>query len=173
MLRISEDEGEGDERPPPAGAGPNDAGQGAVDGAAATESQQQPSTTPQAPLVTQEGHKTTTLSLSEIKKAIMDISANTGTGENEFCRRRNSDPRTWTPTARYVAARGSGSGTGSCAGSGSGTPTGRTADPDIGAGTNNNESDLENDVFTDSSQGSACAPAIRVRLPVEYDMIGG
>jgi hypothetical protein len=106
MLRLTDDEGEGEERVTNSGdAGSTDqsvSGAGMSTGAGNTATQQQPATTteqpredvPAPPPAAQEGKKMTTLSLSEIKKAVMDISLNngTGTGDVRTRARRGSDP---------------------------------------------------------------------------------
>jgi hypothetical protein len=174
MLRISEDEAEGDDLPPLVGDSNDGAGDGDGDETAKEpqpQPQQQPGTTQQAPPATQEGNKISTLSLSEIKKALTDISNNTGTGESESRRRRQSDPGSVTKNIGEETTGGCGSGFGSRAVSGSGTTTGAKSVSDIENSINDNESDLENDVFSDHLQGSARAPAIEIKLPVEYDMV--
>jgi hypothetical protein len=147
MLRMSEDEGEGDERSAterePVGAElPGDSsGSGAGSGPTAPGQQparpmeQQPLGDDPQPSGTQEGNKNTTLSLSEIKKAVMDISNSTGTSTRA---RSGSDPGIpikfcSNSTGKDATEPGTGSGYQSGSGSGGRTATNQQiiADPGL------------------------------------------
>jgi hypothetical protein len=189
MLRMTDDEGEGDERTAAEGdtssQEPPATGTGTGTGSSNTVPHQQPAKPmeqqPQGdgpPLpAAQEGNKNATLSLSEIKKAVMDISNDTGTsaGTRRARARRGSDPGISVESRNCEAEKEAAPGPGFNTGSGSGNRDGSaskltentTVGSDTSTGSNNNISDLENDVFFDPLQGLARAPAVKVSLPVE------
>jgi hypothetical protein len=175
MLRITDDEGEGDERTANDGTGGN---QEPVDASTGTEAgteaaiqqlpihpaEPQPQGDARPPPEAQEGNKTSTLSLSEIKKAVMDISNNTATGDMLIRQRRGSEPGVSVPGRRFEAgtdtAYGSGPGFKSVPATKNFTPS--LVNSGTGSSKDGSNSDLENDIFTDPSQESARAPAVRV-----------